>query len=113
MGGESVSASHMRLECLKLLWYETEGHPGALKLILDLMESQGPKVTQHQAQHDGQPGIHYDATWCRSILNDGLLAGLPLNARGYWNKFAREKFAAEDLSLLQKEKSSLGSRSTT
>lgn len=44
MGGESVSASHMRLECLKLLWYETEGHPGALKLILDLMESQGPKV---------------------------------------------------------------------
>ncbi|KAI4102312.1 MAG: hypothetical protein LQ339_004667 [Xanthoria mediterranea] len=60
--------------------------------------------TQHQTQHDGQLEIHYDATWCRSILGESLLAGLPLNARGYWNKFAREKFAAEDLSLLQKEK---------
>lgn len=28
----------------ELLWYETEGHPGALKLILELMESKGPKV---------------------------------------------------------------------
>lgn len=31
---------------LELLWYETEGHPGALKLILELMESKGPMVVR-------------------------------------------------------------------
>lgn len=117
---------------LELLWYETEGHPGALKLILELMESKGPMVVrafnlylcletdqlvitrQRQTQHDGQPEIHYDATWCRSILGESLLAGLPLNARGYWNNLARAKIAAEDLSFLQNSLGlSLPSRTST
>ncbi|KAI4239497.1 MAG: hypothetical protein LQ349_000310 [Xanthoria aureola] len=81
-------ATNTKVECdqsvYTFLWYETQGHAGVLKIMLEFIKSKAPTVFAYH----GESIISYDAAQCRMILGEDFLPALVHGARGYWHKQA-------------------------
>ncbi|CAL8581969.1 hypothetical protein XPA_007650 [Xanthoria parietina] len=80
----------------EFLWYETQGHPGVLKLVLEFINLKGLSVIAYH----GEP-YHYGASQCHKILGEVFIKYWVPGMPGYWNEESKNSFSEDGAKKLQ------------